>query len=284
MRLLEDFCVRFALGAHRRQSSVVSNQATFSEAAYQAWRLEELRRQFADNFDWSILAGKRVFDFGCGTGELSLLCSQMGAQAVLGCDLHPEGINQARMRVPVGTFHIPRSTTAIDLPDGSVDVIACFDVLEHIMDHREIFGEWHRILSGGGRVLIWWSVWRHPYGHHELHVVPVPWVHLLAPMSTLYRACERVYDSPEFRPRKWHLNPDGSRKPNPYRGLTEPDDLNKLTIRQAEREFRDVGFRIAAREIQPFTGSRLAWLKHLLVKLPVPDPFCSAVIYELVKR
>ena len=44
--------------------------------------------------------------------------------------------------------------TAIDFPDGSVDMIFCNHVLEHVSDHMRALSELHRILRKGGRLII----------------------------------------------------------------------------------------------------------------------------------
>ena len=43
-----------------------------------------------------------------------------------------------------------------DLPfkDGSLDVVVCSQVIEHLLDDRKGFGELHRVLRHGGRLLI----------------------------------------------------------------------------------------------------------------------------------
>jgi SAM-dependent methyltransferase len=292
MNVLEEICFRASRKAHQTgsRSDVSHNPATFSETAYTQWRESSLAQQFITNFDPALIKGKRVLDFGCGRGNLSFLAAQSGAASVIGIDLFENSLSFARQRVvelglsDTVTFQQATADTKVDLPDSSIDVIMCFDVMEHVMGYRKIVPEWRRVLTPNGRVLLWWSVWLHPYGHHLHTMIPLPWVHLLLSDAALFRICARIYDLPEFKPRIWHFDANGRRKPNPYAGVTEFNDLNKLTTWKAEKLFRQTGFEIARRDLKPFEGNRLAGVKRLLTKLPYPDFFCGYAIYELRRR
>lgn len=287
-RLLEESIFRLSMPAHSGQpkGDLSHRPATFSADKYDEWRTESLKDQFERYYDWSLIRGKRVLDFGCGTGPLSLLCAEHGAQAVIGIDLSSKNIDRAR-QIPAGDlnlrFMLEESTSRISLSDASVDVIVCFDVMEHVMDYESIIVEWARVLSPGGCVLIWWSVWWHPYGHHFHTMIPLPWVHVLMSDESLFRVAARIYDTPQFQPRIWHFDEDGTRKPNPYKGRVHFDDLNKLTIRKFDEVSKRAGFRQRRKQINPFTGSTLAGLKKFLANSAWPDFFCSSAVYELEK-
>jgi SAM-dependent methyltransferase len=289
-RLLEEICFRLSRKAHSAGmvNPVAHNSATYSCPAYSDWRNSELITQFSDNFDPATVIGKRVLDFGCGTGELSIHVAALGAVSVVGTDLSERRVEEARIRsstLGMGetiSFQVAKSSEKIDLPESSLDAILCFDVMEHIMEYQAIILEWHRVLAENGRVLIWWSVWYHPYGHHLHTMIPLPWVHLFLSDASLLRICARIYELPEFKPRIWHFDCDGKRIPNPYARQRKFCDLNKLTTRKAEVLFRQAGFQIAKRMTHPFSGDRLRTLKHLLSKTRFRDFFCGCAVYELV--
>lgn len=44
--------------------------------------------------------------------------------------------------------------TALDMPDGSVDIVFCNHVLEHVSDHSRALSELHRVIRKGGRLVI----------------------------------------------------------------------------------------------------------------------------------
>jgi SAM-dependent methyltransferase len=261
--------------------------ATFSLDGYDEWRNGSLRDQFEAYFQWDLVRGKRVLDFGCGSGPLSRLCAQQGATSVIGVDLSSKSIARARdISLNAGLnldFILEKSSNHISLLDNSIDVIVCFDVVEHIMDFEAISREWTRVLAPGGCILIWWSVWWHPYGHHLQTMIPLPWVHVLMSDESLLRVCARIYDTPDFQPRIWHFDDRGNRKPNPYRGRIRFDDLNKLTIRQFDVTVARAGLQPRRKQINPFTGSSFSCLKKLLAHSQLSDFFCSSVIYELEK-
>jgi SAM-dependent methyltransferase len=284
-RTLEEIVFRCSIPAHTGQpkGDLSHRPATFSTEKYDEWRTESLRDQFEAFFSWDLIRGKRVLDFGCGTGPLSLLCAQRGAASVIGVDLSSKSIERARV-AGAGTanlaFILEENTRSLSVPDQSVDVIVCFDVMEHVMDYADIVREWKRVLAPGGCVLIWWSVWWHPYGHHMHTMIPLPWVHVFLSDESLFRICARIYDTPEFKPRIWHFEDDGKRKPNPYRGRVEFDDLNKLTIRRFDQLIAQCGMTAKRKQVNPFTGKSLAAVKSLLVRA-LPDFFCSCVVYEI---
>jgi SAM-dependent methyltransferase len=268
---------------------------TTEVAAYDAWRAEALVSQVTDHFDASRLRGRDVLDFGCGSGELTVqLATRFGCRSVVGIDLDRTALDRAehkaaklapqdRERIRLRLADDDRRIAA---PDSCVDIICCFDVLEHIPHVAESAAEWRRVLRPGGEVWIWWSPWRGPYGHHVESLVPLPWVHLLLPARTIFAVCADIYDDPAFVPRHWDIDPaTGARRPNRWRGRAcyEPF-LNRLTQGQFERVVGRSGLAMAERKIHGFRGSRAARMTCPLTLLPgLGEWFVSFFTYRLCK-
>lgn len=256
-------------------------QATTSTEHYDNWREDGLKRSFERHFGPSAVQGKRVLDFGCGAGALSRLAVEAGAAEVIGVDINPHSIERARAAAPPGVrYQLEPDPNRISLRDNSIDVVLCFWMLEHVMTYRESIREWARVLAPGGKVLILWSVWRHPYGHHLHTIVPIPWIHMMFGPSSLYRIAQRVFDSPKFQPRWWHYDESGALQKDFYRGQTEFIDLNCLTTSVFEQVARDAGLRIERREV--LGGGNPA--RDVLTKFRILQDFIAAYfVYELVK-
>ncbi|MEO8373221.1 MAG: hypothetical protein ABI806_28810 [Candidatus Solibacter sp.] len=111
-------------------------------------------------------------------------------------------------------------------------------------------------------------------------MIPLPWVHVFLPDESLFRICARIYDTPEFKPRIWHFDGSGNRKPNPYQGRVLFDDLNKLTIQRFDQLVAQCGLKVERKQVDPFTGNSFAAVKRLLVRA-WPDFFCSCVVYQI---
>jgi len=281
--------------AKRRLSSADSaarydQDATQSTDQYRQWRRATLEKDVRDSFDPALFFRRDVLDFGCGTGELSLLLADLGARSVIGIDLSKRDIEAARKNIGGRTSVAFRvgGTKTISLPDRSIDVIACFDVMEHIMEYDAIMREWRRVLRPGGRVLIDWQPYYHPYGHHARAYMPIPWAHVFLSPLQQNEVCARVVDLPEFKAPWWDHNGQGQRI-NRFREAIEngrgndPGFLNELTMRRFEKVCREVGFEIERRKLFPFSGpSYVKALGTLLTTIPFVREFCSAkVVYTL---
>jgi SAM-dependent methyltransferase len=101
--------------------------------------------------------GLRVLDFGAGSGWTSRFLTQLGCEVIL-LDVSSSALRIAEelyARQPViGDHPEPRflifDGRKIDLPDGSVDRILCFDAFHHAPNPDDVLREFARILAPGG--------------------------------------------------------------------------------------------------------------------------------------
>lgn len=283
---LEEIVYRLSRRGLAKHTRAHPTYTTASE--YAAWRHSSLDSEFTAHFDPADVRGRRVVDFACGSGRLARIVLELGAASVTGVDLSERFVARARETVAgLGlseriSFVVGRRD-AMPLDSASADVLLCFDALEHVLDYEAIIRDWHRVLVPGGKVLILWSVWMHPYGHHCYPLVNVPWAHLVLSDAALLRVCARTYELSEYRGSFWHLDASGNKKANPFANdHTLEDYLNKLTTWRFERVCRRAGFEISRREIKPFSGRRARALKKMLAAIPfLSDAFSSCAVYEL---
>jgi SAM-dependent methyltransferase len=99
------------------------------------------------------MTGKTVVDFGCGSGENSLLLARHGGR-VLGVDISESLLQLARRRMDVNGLagraqFVVGSAHDLPISDGSVDVVLGIAILHHL-DLMATAREVHRILKPGG--------------------------------------------------------------------------------------------------------------------------------------
>ena len=115
-------------------------------------RMEPLARAMLGAFA-EIVTGP-VADLGCGPGRLTAHLVSLGVPA-FGVDVSPRMIANARSAFPDLRFNVG-SMTALDIPDASVGgVLAFFSTFQTPPEWLPVvFGEFHRILSPGGHLLL----------------------------------------------------------------------------------------------------------------------------------
>ncbi len=93
--------------------------------------------------------GARIADIGCGTGGNLVMLARHGR--AVGVEPSPAGAAFARERT--GGEIVAADAAATGLDTGTFDLVAMFDVLEHLEDERPALAEVRRLLAPGGRFL-----------------------------------------------------------------------------------------------------------------------------------
>jgi demethylmenaquinone methyltransferase/2-methoxy-6-polyprenyl-1,4-benzoquinol methylase len=161
--------------------------------------------------------GDRVVDVGCGTGDLTFACLEMGARSVLGVDFAAPMLAHARHKaedqgVTRATFALG-DATRLPLEDGSVDAWCSAFVVRNIPDLDAALSEARRVLRPGGRMAILEipklgkSLLRPAIRLHFARVVPLLG-RLVSGHASAYRylpvSVDHFLTPPELTRRLWH--------------------------------------------------------------------------------
>jgi SAM-dependent methyltransferase len=108
------------------------------------------RYYFASRF----ASSRRVLDLGCGSGYGSAVLAEF-ARYVIASDISSEAISYARQSYPHPTIHyLIANCSRLPISTGSLDLVICFEVVEHLHEQHELLEETARVLKPEGLLLI----------------------------------------------------------------------------------------------------------------------------------
>jgi SAM-dependent methyltransferase len=96
--------------------------------------------------------GERVLDLGCGAGRFVAALRDAGADPV-GVEVAQAALDRAAANAPGADLRLLGDDGSIPLEHGSVDLVWCSEVLEHVADVPHLLLEARRVLRRGGRLL-----------------------------------------------------------------------------------------------------------------------------------
>lgn len=95
----------------------------------------------------------RVLEIGCGTGNtLAWIKLTRGSKWVAGVELNEMAAEKAKSKLDAVYFGNIENIS-LPLPDGSLDLILCLDVLEHLVDPWRLMKRLHVLLKPGGVII-----------------------------------------------------------------------------------------------------------------------------------
>lgn len=190
---------------------------------------------------WTAIAGKRIVDFGCGTGVEAVEMARRGAAHVLGLDIRESVLSEARMRA--AQAGLEDRCTFTTKTNETFDYVVSLDAFEHFADPPGILALMRKLLKSTGTALIGFGPpWYHPRGGHLFSIFP--WAHLVFTEKALLRWRGEFKD-------------DGATRFAEVGG-----GLNQMTLRRFRQVIRDSDF--ATMEFEAVPIQKLRLLKNAL--------------------
>jgi ubiquinone/menaquinone biosynthesis C-methylase UbiE len=97
---------------------------------------------------------KDVLDIASGEGFGSAILANT-ARTVIGVDISAEAVKHASVCYQIGNVEFRQgSCTEIPLDNNSIDLVVCFETIEHVDEHKATMAEIKRVLRSGGILII----------------------------------------------------------------------------------------------------------------------------------
>lgn len=130
------------------------------------------------------LDGKRIIDFGCGMGGMTLWYAKKWNCKIYGVDIdrhHIRVANVLKNKHRISNVQFEQRNIVEKPLAGKFDYIFLNDVVEHIREDYlvNIFQQLSKALGPKGRIFISYPPWKSPYASHLNHVIKIPWCQFL---------------------------------------------------------------------------------------------------------
>ena len=125
-------------------------------------RWDRLKKQILGNFNPTLVFEPHlqdasiIADLGCGTGEMLAALLDSGKKTLIGVDVSPEMLEQARLRLPESSNLELRIGELEHLPmrEQEADAALMSMVLYHVSEPEKAIQEVYRVLNPGGLFLL----------------------------------------------------------------------------------------------------------------------------------
>ncbi len=101
---------------------------------------------------------RRILDAGSGPGvSLPILDRLFSPAKIIAMDINPGEVRRSQAQAKLCRCPVSVSrgdATAIDLPDSSVDLVLCHQLLHHVVQQEVVLREMYRVLAPGGTLLV----------------------------------------------------------------------------------------------------------------------------------
>ena len=157
-------------------------------------------QKFENKKFWRRLGGKpnfenkKVLDFGCGHGALSIEIANSGAERVVGIDLEKQNIDFANVNLKKNFSLLSEKVEFIHLDILNDDILSGFDYIvskdtfEHTLNLDKVLSKMYQKLNKNGSGLFGFGPLYNFYnGDHGLTKAYLPWFHLIIPEKILLR-------------------------------------------------------------------------------------------------
>lgn len=232
--------------------------------------LERLSRLAGERWQ---LAGRRVLEVGCGTGDLALCMAQAGAD-VVGIDLDEARVRHAMAKCRAHGQEDKARFLAVNVheyqPERLFDLIVSVDAFEHVHQPAAMLKKLASLLSPGGRlVCVFGPLWYSAQGAHLFGFVRIPWAHLLFPEKSVLAVRREVY-----RPS------DPATRYEDIRG-----GLNRLTVSKFSEMLSVSGLEFDSFDINPLDSRSLkSRVQRLLVRIPFISPLFQHTVFCILRK
>jgi SAM-dependent methyltransferase len=197
-------------------------------------------------YGYNDFAGKVVLDYGCGIGGKTIYYATRGAKLAIGVDFprdHGIALEYAgTKRLPLQFCDLESEAHAVNLEDGSVDVVISSSVFEHLADVPGTLREIGRILKPGGLLLNRWNPYRTRYGSHLNAALGVPFAHLFFSERDILSVCSVEF--PRRFPNSARTAAGEARTINEFLNATYRLKLNFASVSQMRKAISEAGFDI----------------------------------------
>lgn len=106
-------------------------------------------------YHWALplVRGAHVLDAGCGAAYGAALLAE-AASSVVGVDIADAVLESARPGMPGNVELVTADLHSLPQPDGTFDVVVCFEAIEHVPDPEPVLDELRRVLRPGGLLVL----------------------------------------------------------------------------------------------------------------------------------